>query len=607
MKLIKKVKNNLKKINDLFTKREKIHFVLVLLLSIVMALFQALGIASVLPFMSIVMEPNIILENENYFYFYNLFNFTSVEQFIVYFGVLVLSIIIIGNIISALAVWAKTSFIWKKNHRLSVSLLDKYLTLPYSYFLSQNTADLGKNILFEVQILTGKFLYPFIRIITSSIMVIVVFTLLLFVNYTMTLIAALVLVSLYLLLYFKLSVKLKRKGKERMQANKRRFESASEALGGIKDLKVLVRERHFLNEYNKHSNNFSELVRWNEIVGQLPRYIMEIFAFGGVVALTLFLLSSDYSRNQIIPLVGLFAFAGYRLMPALQDIFNSFATFSFNKSALDKIHADMCENGLSQININLKPEKISPLNFQEKITLKDINFNYPNNPEKTLKNINLEIYKKQAIGIVGSTGSGKTTLVDIILGLLTPQEGNIIIDNTTINKDNLKNWQVNIGYVPQQIFLSDSSIKNNIAFGIETKLIDEEKVKKAAKLANLDQFIEQELKDKYETIVGERGIRLSGGQKQRIGIARALYHDPQVLIFDEATSSLDNVTEEAVLKAINSLSHFKTMIIIAHRLTTIKNCDNIYLIKQGQIADQGKYQELIDKNEDFKNIAKTIS
>ncbi|MFA7245488.1 MAG: ATP-binding cassette domain-containing protein [Candidatus Magasanikbacteria bacterium] len=602
-KIIQKF-NFLYKINDLFNKKEKIHFLFVLILSIISSLFQALGIISILPFMSIIMNSDLIYSNFFYFYVYNLFNFTSEGSYIFFVGLFVLSIIILGNLISALNIWVKTSFIWGKEHKLSVSLLKKYLSLPYIYFLDRNTADLGKNILVEVGNLMNGFLFPFLRILSDIIMILVILATLLFVNFKITLIASVVLITAYVIIYIMISFKLKSKGVERLEENKRRFETANEALGGIKDVKLLGRELYFLHRFSKHSHKYSQLIMWSDVVGQTPRYIMEIFAFGGVITLILFLFSSGFLINEIIPLVSFFVFAGYRLMPALQDAFNSFTVFRFNKVVLDSIHKDMLEDGIYKEKKILNEENLKSMIFENEVALENINFHYPNTHKKVLNGISLNIKKKTSIAIVGSTGSGKTTLVDIILGLLSPQEGQIKIDGVEINYSNIRNWQANLGYVPQQIYLSDDTLTRNIAFGVPDHLIDNEQVKMVAKMASIDDFIENDLKDSYNTIIGERGIRLSGGQRQRIGIARALYNDPKVLVFDEATSSLDNVTEDAVLDSIERISKFKTMIIVAHRLTTIKKCDIVYLLDKGKLVASGTYEDLIKTNDQFKIMAK---
>jgi ATP-binding cassette, subfamily B, bacterial PglK len=601
LKVLKKKFPFLSKLNDLFVKREKRKLIKVLFVDLLMGLFQAAGVLSVLPFMSMVMDPASVEGNEQLMYFYELLGFSSLNVFMFVMGLVVLALLIIGNVVSILSVRLKTVFVWDLNHRLSTSLLGKYLSLPYSYFLNHNSADLGKNILSEVHQLTAGFLMSLLSIIEGGVIAFILFLMLIVVNPGMTLVALLVLGSAYILIYLIFSKRLKRAGRLRMGKNKERFKSVGEAIGGIKFTKVLGKETHFLEEYSKGAKEFSDAQSWYLVIGKVPKYIMEIIAFGGVLALVLYFIYSDQMTNEVIPLIGLFAFAGYRLMPALQIIYASFTTFRFNQPVLNKIHYDMKEGGLGDVEVDFRevlPEKIE---FKKSIKLDDISFSYDGNRKKVLKDIDMNISKGMSVGIVGTTGSGKTTLVDIILGLLTPSDGDIYIDGTKITENNVKNWQANLGYVPQEIFLCDDTIKKNIAFGYDEEEIDMQQVRRVVRMANVEELI-KELPDGYNTIIGERGVRLSGGQRQRIGIARALYHNPEVLIFDEATSSLDNVTERGVLKAIEDVSKLKTMVVIAHRLTTVKNCDRIYLIDKGRIIDKGKYEELEERNEKFKEM-----
>lgn len=606
MALFSKIKQKfifLSKLNDLFIKKARGRFSWIVIISIFTALLQAVGVVSILPFMSMVMDPSIIHNNHTYLYVYNFFHFTNSRSFILASGFAVLALIVVGNLISAYATWLKISFVWKHNHRLSTGLLKKYLSLPYVYFLNNNTSDLGKNVLYEVGQLTGSFLFPFLRIIAGSAVALVIMIMLFFVNFLMTLIVAGVLSVMYFLIYIKYSKKLRESGREINEENRGRYKLATEALTGIKDIKIFGREKYFLDKYAVHSKNFCKLETWYQVVGQVPKFIMEIIAFGGVVALVLYLMISNYPGKEIIPLVGFFAFAGYRLMPALQEIFNSMTIFRFNKVILDRVHRDMTTGELNIKEGNFSGKRLEPIAFKDKIELVDIHFSYPNVLEATVQDINLSIKKNSSVAIAGSTGSGKTTLVDIILGLLKADKGFIKVDGVEINEQNIKNWQANLGYVPQQIYLSDDTIARNIAFGVLDKDIDMTQVKRVAKMAKLDNFVEKDLPKQYHTMIGERGVRLSGGQRQRIGIARALYHDPEILIFDEATNSLDSMTEKAVIEAIEEVAKLKTMIIIAHRLSTIKNCDIIYLLGKGTVVDRGSYEQLIKKNKQFRNMA----
>jgi len=302
----------------------------------------------------------------------------------------------------------------------------------------------------------------------------------------------------------------------------------------------------------------------------------------------LYMMSKTGNFNAALPIVALYVFAGYRLMPALQQVYASLTILKFIGPSVEKLHADMK---------NLEPaidQSKEIISFNNSITLNNIHYNYPNSSRTAIKSVNLNIFAKSTVGFIGITGSGKTTIVDIILGLLEVQKGSLEVDGIPITKKNLRSWQQLIGYVPQNIYLSDDSVAGNVAFGKETKDINQKLVEKAAKIANLHQFVIDELPNKYQTIIGENGVRLSGGQRQRIGIARALYHNPKVLILDEATSALDIETEKAVMDAINNLNKDITIILIAHRLNTVKNCDTIFKLEKGQVIGQGKFNEMIE-------------
>ena len=593
----------LEKLNTLFDQKEKLQFVGVMAVAIAAALLQALGIISVLPFLQLVMEPEMVRENKWLNLLFVSLGFKSVFSFTIFVGFAMLGILLVGNAISAFFAWLKVRFVWQKNHDISSALLRKYLSLPYVYFLSKHSADLGKNILSEVEQMTGHLLLPLMRILTSGIVVFIILTLLFFVNPAVAAITVLLFGSLYVAIFVFLRRRLRVKREKRVQENTGRFTVATEALAGIKDIKILGREGYFLERFSNHSAKFSKLQAWVAVIGQLPQYFMETVAFGGVIALILVLLSLGQEGSKIIPLVSFFVFAGYRLMPAFQEIFYGVSSVQFNRASLDKISRDMSEETTAPP-VFQNRELPTPFVLRERIALENMSFYYPYSRQIALSHVSLEIPKSSFVGLVGPTGGGKTTLGDVLIGLLSPSEGRMTVDGVEIRGNNVWNWQRNIGYVPQQVFLYDDTVTRNVVFGLPDERIDRTRVEEVCRIANLHDFIEQELPNGYDTPIGERGIRLSGGQKQRIGIARALYHDPEVLVLDEATSSLDGITERAVLQAIENVAKKKTVIAIAHRLTTVKNCDTIYLIDKGAIVTQGTYEELMERDEQFRAMAR---
>jgi len=599
------VLDTLNKLRAILTRREKIQAVLLLLAIIAMALSQALGVASVLPFIGLVMEPKIVFENRWLLLVYEALNFRSVNHFMVFTGVAMFAVIFLSNGVSAFATWLKLRFAWMNNHRLSRRLLEKYLSMPYAFFLNQNSADLSKNVLTEVNTLTSSYLIPMLNIITRSMVTVFMLIMLFLVDVTITLFAIFILGGAYSLIILRINKNLKNRGALRMQTNKMRFKTVSEAFGGIKEIKVMNREPFFLDRYSAYSYKLARLMSWNAVIGQIPRFALEAIAFGGIIIFVLTMLLSREDASQVIPLASLFAFAGYRLMPALQDLFTSFTQMQFNKAVIDRIYKDFSRKEADlPVGTFAKKEKLETLIYKKELVLADLTYYYPKSDKPVISKINIVIPYNNTIAFVGPTGAGKTTLADIILGLLPPSSGTIMVDGIKLDQRNIIKWQRNIGYVPQHIYLSDNSVKRNIAFGEADADIDIVALEKAARVANIHDFIANELPHSYNTLVGERGIRLSGGQRQRIGIARALYHDPAVLVFDEATSALDGVTEEEVLKAIENTARLKTLIIIAHRLTTVKKCDQIYLLDRGQIVASGSYDQLINENEQFKKMAR---
>jgi ATP-binding cassette subfamily C protein len=369
-------------------------------------------------------------------------------------------------------------------------------------------------------------------------------------------------------------------------------------------------EPYFFQQYASSSGTFARLNVFASVIGQLPYYIMEAVVFGGLLLFVVISLHGGENVATIIPLVSLYAFAGKRMMPALQIIYFSVTQIYYSQAILDKVYQDMIEGNLlgEPILFSSKPtsEEEVAITFQRELSLKDISFAYADNGKNVIDSLSLDIPKGSVIGFVGATGSGKTTLVDILLGLLIPQSGSILVDDIPLNRSNLHAWQRNIGYVPQEIYLSDDTLRKNIAFGVPDKDIDDNRVSRAARMAALDAFVNS-LPQRYHTIIGERGVRLSGGQRQRIGLARALYRNPEVLVLDEATSALDGHTEERVLEAIRRASESRTVIMIAHRLNTLKDCDTIYMMEEGRFTASGTYDDLLRENRKFMDMAKVGS
>jgi len=448
----------------------------------------------------------------------------------------------------------------------------------------------------------GGCLKPLMNLIAQSTVAVAMLTLLIIVDPLLALSAGMALGLVYAFIFAAMSNSLKSLGQVRVAANKERFTAVSEAFGASKEVKVAGLEHAYIQRFAKPAEIYANGQAAVEVIVQLPRFVLEAITFGGMILAILYLMDQSGSFTSALPIISLYAFAGYRLMPALQQIYGTLSQLRYSAPALDALHQDLMIAQATEVRYG----QVKHLTLTQAITLNQVSYCYPNAQQAALTGIDLTIPVNSKVGFVGATGSGKTTIVDVILGLLEPQGGTIKIDGQIITSTNRRQWQRAIGYVPQYIYLTDDSVAANIAFGVNTKDIDQQAVERAAKIANLHDFVVSSLPQGYATTVGERGVRLSGGQRQRIGIARALYNNPQVLILDEATSALDNLTEQEVMDAVNNLDYNITIIMIAHRLTTVRHCDQIHLLERGEITASGKYDFLVANNEQFKAMRDVV-
>lgn len=592
-----------KKILDLLTPLEKRKAFFLLILILITASIDAMGVASILPFVALLSNPQLIETNKILSFLYNKSNIIGIinhEQFLFTIGFLVLIILMSSLLIRAISNYFQIRFALMREYTIGKRLFEGYLLQPYSWFLNKNSSDFGKNILSEVSNVTHQAIVPSINLIAQSTIVLAMLILVIIVDPEMALTVGLILFLSYGVIFYLVKKYLSNIGKESVATNKSRFKEFNDAFGAIKELKLNGLENNYIERYSRPAEIYAKNLSIAHVLTQAPRYIVEAIAFGGMISLVLFLMGKLGNFAEIIPLITLYAFVGYRLIPATQLIYNSIAIIRFSGPALKNLHNDLIK--LKQPDQEQMPA-VQSLSLNKYINLKNLNYSYSETTSLALKNINIQIQAFSKVGIVGSTGSGKTTLVDLILGLLETSQGTITVDNNIICNQNLRSWQKNIGYVPQQIFLSDASIAENIAFGQNFNNIDMKAVEEAAKISNLHEFVSNELPKKYKTLVGERGVRLSGGQRQRIGIARAIYRNPKVLILDEATSALDSLTEKKVMDKIQSLENKVTIIIIAHRLATVRNCDKIFILEEGEVKDQGTYKDLINNNKTFIEMA----
>lgn len=588
---------------SLLSPRERIQALYCFVAMVFMGLFDVIGVASIMPFIAVIADPDAIEHHAKLAWLYHYFHFTSHNHFLIFIGILVLTILLLGNGTSMLTSWLIFRFTYAREYSLSMKLFNRYLSEPYLFFLNRNASELIKNILTEVTTVIMRAFIPAMQLIAKIIVTTLILLLLLFVDPILSIVIGLILGGSYVGVYLKARKTLAEISKHTLEDNRQKYKIVTEAMLGIKDLKLLGREKYFIDYFSTYAKRHANNEAVANVIAGLPRYALETIAFGSVLVIVIYLLIMQKNIANTMPILALYAFAAIRLMPALQQIFTSIAFMRASKDTLNILTTDL-QTLTTRARQSLRHTcSDADIPFEREIRLRDVQFRYPGSSKTIVADLNLTIPINTTVGFVGTTGAGKTTIVDLILSLLTPESGEVLVDDLPITMENASSWRKKIGYVPQFIYLSDDSVKKNIAFGVPDDEIDMAAVENAARVANIHHFIENELADSYETLIGDRGLRLSGGQRQRIGIARALYHNPEVLVLDEATNALDGMTEGAIMDAINAIAHRKTIIMVAHKLSTLKECDCIYVFEKNGYYTKGCYQELVSNNERFRALA----
>ena len=591
----------LKKLFMLLTPIQRKHFYFLQILVIFAAIIEIVSVASLVPFISILSDIGQLQADTFFGRLYQSSEISSELQFVFLIGVCVLIILLISTIISILTVWKLSMFASRIGADIADRLYAYYLRQSWLFHASGSSAQLTKKISTETSRVSGAILVPFIHL-NAKIALVILMSLSIFIyDPTIAIIATLIFAFAYFIIFKGVRNHLSNYGSIISDVNEKRFRLMNEGFGGIKDILLLGTDNDFINRFNITGNSLAHSQGRSQALVLAPRYFMELIAFGSMILLILYLIfTHNGNLGLVLPILSVYAISAIKLLPAVQQIYSSVAIMKANIAAFESIQKDLDDSVYTKSFMH--DAKKTYLHPKEKIALENITFTYPGKTEPALSQLNLLIPANTVTGIVGPSGSGKSTLIDILLSLIDPQDGQLMVDNHIINNDNRRSWQNSIGFVAQSIFLSEGTIAENIAFGIPKKQIDLEQVQKVLKLAHLSELVES-LDDGIDAKVGERGVQLSGGQRQRIGIARALYNQAEVLVFDEATSSLDGITEKMIMDAIDNFTGQKTIILIAHRLKTVQKCDQIFYIKNGKVADHGTYQELIEKNEDFKNMA----
>ena len=584
------------KVVHLLNRKERRNLALVFAAAFVTALIEVMGVGSIMPFLAVASNPHVIHDNHYLSLTFQTLGFTDDRSFLIFLGVGVLGFLVVTSAFKAIGRYVTVRFTASCRHTLSMRLMTTYLRQDYIFFLSRSSADLIKNITVEIQNLITGTLMNFVEAVSVALQLAFYVIFLFAVSPMTTLVMLMAIGGAYGGIYGGMRARVKRLGGERFQLTQERNLIVSEAFWGFKESKIFSSEKSHLDRYKTPSEQMAKNESLSEVLSDLPRFALEAIAFSAIIVFVLWSIIETGSFQNAAATVGLFAYAGYRMIPAVQTLFRDLTKMRYSAPSVDKMvpEFELFHQGM----LPLEPPQ-SRLPFKQGIVLENLKYTYPETQRPVLNGLSLTIPYRSTMGFVGSTGAGKSTLLDVLLGLLEVQEGRILVDGVTVVRDNIRSWQANIGYVPQSIYLSGSSLAENIAFGIPPAEIDLARVEEVARLAQIHDFIVQQTPNGYQTSVGERGVQLSGGQRQRIGIARALFRRPEILVFDEATSALDNETEEALMAAVEKISGSLTLIMIAHRLTTLKSCHAICVLEKGTIVDRGTYDELKARHKSF--------
>ena len=583
---------------SLLTPSQRKRFYVLQVLIVIMTFIEILSIASIVPFMALVGDPSVLERDNLLATIYLKYNFETYE-FIFYLGVIVLISLTVASIVSIYITWRIAMFPPRIGTEIAHRLFSYYLDQDFLFHTKGSSSKLTKKISNESRRVSDQILTPLIYA-NARIVLVFFIILIMFLYDPLVLISALtIFISAYFILFKFVRTKLQSYGSNISEMLSKRFRLMSDSFGGIKDILLLGRSSNFKKLFLKTSDELAYSEGNIAVIERTPRYFMELLAFGSMIALVLYLVkNSQGNLGLLLPILSVYALAGMKLLPSLLLIYSSAATVKGNLAAYEAIREDLKNANKS----NLPNHNDHTFSKYNEINLKEVTFTYPDKINPALDQISLTIKANSLVGFVGTSGSGKSTLIDVIIGLIKPQKGEVTINGTSLNKQNLRAWQNKIGFVPQSIFLTEGTIAENVAFGIPYDLINYEQVEKALKIANLKELVSK-LEKGVHSKVGERGVQLSGGQRQRIGIARMLYYEAEVFVFDEATSALDGITEKTIMDAIYNFTGKKTLIIIAHRLKTVQKCDEIFMMENGRIIDSGTYQYLLQNNEKFKKMS----
>lgn len=577
----------IKKFNRIISRHQKLRVAELLVLMIFGGLLETLSISLILPFMNIVLNPEQVMSKDYVVLICRALGIESSKQFLIVIAIVLACTFILKNIYLLFEYNVQYRFVYGNMVQMQERLLANFIYRPYEFFLKSNSADIIRIINSDTGYtfsLLSTLLQLFTELVVSSMLIIAVFL----IAPGVTIVMAIVLLLLLAFINHFLKPILKHAGKKTQESSSGMNKWLIQSIDGAKEIKATCKEEFFLHKFNENCSEYVKALRKNYILGLTPRFTIEAVSMSTMFVVVAIMIYCGDSLEFLVPIISAVALAAIRLLPSVNRISSSLASISYSEPMLDKLIESLRDiNGKREVSLNINVErpkeaKKSICEIHHDISFNSITFKYPEGDENVLESVNLTIKKGTTVGIVGTSGAGKSTLVDLMLGILTPIDGEIKVDGVNIRED-IRGYLRRVGYIPQSIFMMDDSIKNNVAFGEE--ILSEDDVWRALKQASLYDFV-KELPKGLDTSIGERGVRLSGGQRQRIGIARALFNDPEILVFDEATSALDNDTERSIIESINSLRGEKTIIIIAHRLTTIEHCDEVYRVNNKKVIKE---------------------
>ena len=576
-----------KKLSSILDKQQKVKIAGLMVMILIGGLLETAGVSLILPFLYAILDEQTFAANEYVIYFMSLFGMKSTKSFIFFLLGALIFMYVFKSVYLIFMTYVQSRFVNRNRCRCTTNLLSQYLHKPYEYYLYAETSTILRTIYGDMDNIFNLLLQC-MNLAAELVVSVCLGVFLLFVDFKMMFVVVGLLLAVTIFITKVIKPRLNTVGEAAREEQAGLYKWILQSVTGIKDVKVHDKSDYFTGRYYNNASAYANYQIKNNVLTNLPRLLIETVAIVGILLYVGFSMATGVEMASLLPLISAFALAAMRLLPSVNRVNTYMANIAYYESALNYIYENVDTEALSRQEeldaYRLANPNTTRINLEKEIELRDITFAYPNTDKKIFDQADMKIPVGKSVGVVGASGAGKTTIVDVLLGLLELQNGTITSDGTNIF-DNYGAWLAHVGYIPQTIYMLDDSIRNNIAFGVKEEDIDDGRVWEVLEQAQMKEFVEQ-LPDKLDSQIGERGVRISGGQRQRLGIARALYHDPELLIFDEATSALDNDTETAIMEAIDTLHGQKTMVIIAHRLRTIENCDIIYEVKDGKISMQ---------------------